>query len=85
MPVVLAGCSGTNSGFTANVVLDVITSINFGSSSGFTSAPTVAFNGAGSGSNVTCTVSVGVITSLTITSGGTGVNTGTELIQELQV
>ena len=66
------GGGGTASGYTANVVGGVIKSINNGTSSGYTTAPTVGITlvGSGSGANITCSIAGGVITGFTIISGG---------------
>ena len=73
LPVVLTGGGGTYSGFTANVINGVITSINAGTSSGYTSAPTVSLTGGGgSGVNITCVLSGATIGAFTVVSGGTG-------------
>ena len=72
LPIVLTGGGGTYSGFTANVVNGVITSINAGTSSGYTSPPTVSITGGGgSGVNITCVLSGNTIGTFTIVSGGT--------------
>ena len=72
LPVVLTGGGGTFSGFTATVVNGVITTINAGTSSGYTTAPTVSITGGGgSGVNITCVLSGATIGAFTIVSGGT--------------
>jgi hypothetical protein len=54
LPVVLTDGGGTYSGFTAYVVNGAITSINAGTSSGYTTAPTVSIHvDGGSGINIT--------------------------------
>lgn len=73
LPVVLTGGAGTYSGFTATVINGVITAINAGTSSGYTTAPTVSVTGGGgTGINITCVLSGASIGAFTITSGGTG-------------
>jgi hypothetical protein len=55
LPIVLTGGGGTYSGFTANVINGIITSINAVTSSGYTSASTVSITGGGgTGVNITC-------------------------------
>ncbi len=55
LPGVLTGGGGTCSGFSANVVNGIITSINAGTSSVDTTAPTVSVtDGGGTGVNITC-------------------------------
>jgi hypothetical protein len=57
----------------ATVTNGVITAINAGTSSGYTSAPTVSVTGGGgTGINITCVLSGASIGAFTITSGGTG-------------
>ena len=74
LPVSITGGAGTNSGFSANVINGVITSINIGTSSGYTTAPTTITitGGGGSGFAATFTVVSNVITAVNITAGGTG-------------
>ena len=73
LPVVLTGGGGTYSGFSATVVNGVITGINAGTSSGYTTAPTVSITGGGgSGVNITCVLSGATIGTFTIVAGGTG-------------
>lgn len=74
LPVVLTGGGGTYSGFTANVINGFIMSINAGTSSGYTSAPTVSLTtaGGGSGANITCVLSGNTIGAFTIVAAGTG-------------
>ncbi len=64
MPVAITGGTGINYGFSANVVNCVITSINTGTSSGYTTAPTTItiVGGGGFGFAATFTGVTNVIT-----------------------
>ena len=80
LPVVLTGGGGTYSGFTATVVNGVITAINAGTSSGYTTAPAVSITGGGgTGVNITCVLSGATIGTFTIVSGGTGYTSTTPI------
>jgi hypothetical protein len=73
LPIVLTGGGGTYSGFTANVVNGIITTINAGTSSGYTTAPSVSIaGGGGTGVNITCVLSGALIGAFTVVAGGTG-------------
>ena len=60
--------------FMEHVINGFIISINAGTSSGYTSAPTVSLTtaGGGSGANITCVLSGNTIGAFTIVAAGTG-------------
>ncbi len=67
MPIFLNGSPGIYSGFPANVVNGVVTSIIIGNCSGYSTVPTVCISGGGgTGVNIACTVAAGSVSSFTI-------------------